>query len=367
MESRAMRYIYSTKEFRRVLEKEYDRSNRNDYGFSIVVFDTKNLKSAKFLTSHLSNILNHRVRSSDNIGWIDQKRLGLILPDTSVSGARKIAEDVCSRITPKAFAFTYKIITYPDHWIFYKKERYFQSKVADIIPQPNGTISESQLNLIKELGPLLPTRMPPYSRFLDIILTLLGSILLAPVLLFIAIFIKIVSPGPVLFKQERVGYLGKTFTLWKFRTMKKDADNSLHLTHTYEFIKHDKTMKKLDEEDLRIIPFGKFMRRTGLDELPQLFNVLRGEMSLIGPRPCTPYEASQYLNWQYKRFDTAPGITGLWQVSGKNRTTFNEMMRFDITYAKKKTFLMDLKILFKTFPVIISQLTDKKAEREKAS
>jgi lipopolysaccharide/colanic/teichoic acid biosynthesis glycosyltransferase len=176
-------------------------------------------------------------------------------------------------------------------------------------------------------------------------------------MLLIAMLIKMVSPGPVLFKQKRVGYMGKTFFCWKFRTMGLGASTSLHQNYLSKLMNNEIPMAKLDDADKRIIPFGKFMRKSGLDELPQLFNVLCGEMSLIGPRPCIPYESRQFLNWQHKRFDAVPGITGLWQVNGKNMTTFNEMMRYDISYTKKKSLWLDIKILFKTLPVIIHQVS----------
>jgi lipopolysaccharide/colanic/teichoic acid biosynthesis glycosyltransferase len=116
-------------------------------------------------------------------------------------------------------------------------------------------------------------------------------------------------------------------------------------------------MEKLDDRnDPRVIRFGNLLRKTGLDELPQLFNVLRGEMSLVGPRPCLPYEAQNYQRWNFRRFDALPGITGLWQVNGKNRTTFKEMIRLDINYIEKASLWLDLKILFKTIPAIIDQV-----------
>lgn len=115
-------------------------------------------------------------------------------------------------------------------------------------------------------------------------------------------------------------------------------------------------MTKLDVDDPRIIPLGRALRLTGLDELPQLVNVLRGEMSLIGPRPCMPYESAGFKHWQNRRFDTIPGLTGLWQVSGKNKTTFNQMMRLDIAYARRHSLWTDIDILFKTLPAIAAQV-----------
>ena len=187
--------------------------------------------------------------------------------------------------------------------------------------------------------------------------SLAAILLLSPLLLLVALLIKIVSPGPVLFRQKRVGYLGRVFTMWKFRTMHVNADTTLHQNYLRELIRNEKEMTKLDHvRDPRIIPFGNLLRATGIDELPQLINVLLGDMSLVGPRPCLPYEAYEYHPWQMRRFDAVPGLTGLWQVSGKNRTTFKEMMRLDIDYARKRAFLLDMMIVLKTIPAIVVQV-----------
>ncbi|KPK78230.1 MAG: hypothetical protein AMJ79_00335 [Phycisphaerae bacterium SM23_30] len=207
--------------------------------------------------------------------------------------------------------------------------------------------------------------MPAYKRITDIIGSLLGIIILSPFFAIIALLIQLVSPGPVFFKQERMGYLGKRFKMWKFRTMKVGADQEQHQRYLADLIKSGaegsadsgKSMKKL-ENDSRIIPLGNFMRKTAIDELPQLFNVLRGDMSLIGPRPPIPYEVKEYHRWHYGRFDTVPGMTGLWQVSGKNRTTFKEMVRFDITYARGMSWRLDARILAGTIPAIVTQIKD---------
>ena len=217
----------------------------------------------------------------------------------------------------------------------------------------------------ERIEPVLAPRMPVYKRVMDITGSLIGIIILSPLLLMVALIIKITSRGPVFFKQERVGCLGKRFRMWKFRTMKVDADQTQHQKYLTELIKsgaegsddNGKSMKKL-EHDSRVIPFGNFLRKTAIDELPQLFNVFKGEMSLIGPRPPIPYEVKEYYRWHYGRFDTVPGMTGLWQVSGKNRTTFKEMVRFDITYARQMSWRLDARILAGTFPAIITQIKD---------
>ena len=209
----------------------------------------------------------------------------------------------------------------------------------------------------KAIEPLVARRIPAWKTAIDCLLVLVALTLLSPVLLLIAVLIKSVSRGPLFFKQTRIGYLGKPFTIWKFRTMHLNAETSSHQQHLQQLINSDKPMQKLDaKNDPRIIPLGTLLRKSGLDEVPQLFNVLRGEMSVIGPRPCLPYEAEKFAGWQRRRFDTLPGLTGLWQVSGKNRTTFKEMIRLDITYVRNLSPVLDGKILLRTIPAIIEQL-----------
>ena len=184
----------------------------------------------------------------------------------------------------------------------------------------------------------------------------------------IGLLIRIVSAGPVLFKQERIGYLGERFLCYKFRTMFVNSDATVHRGHLNQLMNSDAPMVKMDcHGDPRIIPFGRLLRASGLDEkLPQLINILRGEMSLVGPRPCVSYEYEKYLPWQRERFNTAPGLTGLWQVSGKNRTTFTEMIQLDIKYARSKTIWLDLKIIFKTIPALIVQMWETRVRRKLA-
>jgi exopolysaccharide production protein ExoY len=152
---------------------------------------------------------------------------------------------------------------------------------------------------------------------------------------------------------------------FKFRTMFANTDPAIHQGHLDQLIGSDQPMVKMDlKGDPRIIPFGVPLRSSGLDELPQLINVLRGEMSLVGPRPCVTYEFDKYLPWQKERFDTLPGLTGLWQVSGKNRTTFDEMIQFDIEYVREKTPAMDLRIIFMTIPALLVQMHDTRKGRK---
>jgi len=201
---------------------------------------------------------------------------------------------------------------------------------------------------------LLVSQVPIWKRAIDIVGSSLVLLFLSPIFLFIIIIIKIASPGPALFKQERTGYLGKPFNIWKFRTMQIGADSSPHKEQIREEITNNLTLNKV-ENDSRIFPFGNFLRQSCLDELPQFINVLKGEMSLVGPRPELPYAVNEFKRWHCGRFDVLPGMTGLWQINGKNSTTFTQMIRYDIKYGRRLSFFLEMKILILTIPAIIKQ------------
>jgi lipopolysaccharide/colanic/teichoic acid biosynthesis glycosyltransferase len=166
----------------------------------------------------------------------------------------------------------------------------------------------------------------------------------------------------VFFPQTRVGYLGREFRFWKFRTMHVNNDTESHRQYMTALIgtkrNEAKPMEKTEEVS-RIIPFGRFIRKSCVDELPQLYNVLIGDMSLIGPRPAIPYEVDAYQRWHSSRFDTIPGMTGLWQVSGKNRLSFQEMVSLDIRYLRDLSLRQDARILARTIPAILDQIRAK--------
>jgi exopolysaccharide biosynthesis polyprenyl glycosylphosphotransferase len=196
-------------------------------------------------------------------------------------------------------------------------------------------------------------------RTFDTLAVTLGLILLSPLLLIVAIVIKLDSPGPVFYRQSRVGENGRLFTMLKFRSMKIGNDPSVHKQHTTKLILENLSVEQLSgkclklEDDPRITRVGKLFRKTSIDELPQLFNILRGEMSLVGPRPAIPYEVESYQDWHKRRFEALPGITGIWQIKGRNRVSFDEMVRMDIEYIEKQSFWLDIMILLQTpFAVI---------------
>lgn len=199
-------------------------------------------------------------------------------------------------------------------------------------------------------------------RASDIVISALALLILSPVLLVISILIKLDSRGAILFRQERVGMDGRKFLCYKFRTMHSDADQAIHREFYRKNIEGsreanagtgEKPVFGKVKNDSRVTKIGRVLRRSSLDELPQLFNVLLGDMSIVGPRPPIPYEVEEYELWHRKRLDMKPGITGLWQVSGRNRLTFEEMVRIDLYYIENWSLWLDLKIILLTFPAIL--------------
>lgn len=241
---------------------------------------------------------------------------------------------------------------------------------------------EAVMEIIRESDPnalsLVAENRDAYyarKRFLDFTLAFMLLVLFSPLMLLIALMIKLYSPGPVFFSQDRVGakriprgnqaYWQKTiFRCYKFRTMRIDADSSVHQAYMRALIENDH--EKMDElqgqntkirkliRDPRITRPGKYLRKTSLDELPQLWNVLRGEMSLVGPRPSIPYEVDLYKLWYLRRLEAQPGITGLQQVTARSTFDFDQQMRLDIKYIQSQSFWVDLKIMLKTPLVVIS-------------
>ena len=205
----------------------------------------------------------------------------------------------------------------------------------------------------------LAAALPKWKRFLDLFIVALLFPLWLPIMTLTALWVAVTSPGPIFYRQPRIGFKGRRFMLIKFRTMKVNAETHVHEAYLEHLIISDRPMIKLDATgDPRLIVGGKFLRATGLDELPQIFNVLRGEMSLVGPRPCTVLEFERYAPEHRARVNALPGLTGLWQVNGKNRTTFREMIEMDIFYSRNISFSLDLRIILRTLPAILGQFSD---------
>jgi lipopolysaccharide/colanic/teichoic acid biosynthesis glycosyltransferase len=370
--------IHSEAFFRGILKRERAVAERNSHHVTVLAFyshgDRIRLKAARIL----GGVFADRLRVTDLIGWMDIRTIGVILPHTCVKDASLLAEQICSKMASRGVTLDYKFYLYPhDECGKWDKQRELPlPHDCDCSPAANAghelhqfIVAESRIAgevnagdckraSAHSLDDICSAPVPVWKRGLDIALCLFGLTVFGPLMLLIAIGIKIVAPGPVLFRQERIGYKGKPFMLFKFRSMKLNADTGVHKEHLAQLMKSNACLMKLDKADARLIPFGKLFRASGLDELPQLFNILRGDMSFIGPRPCVPYEYEQFSQWHKRRCETYPGLTGLWQVSGKNKTTFTEMMRLDIKYGHRQSLREEMRILLQTIPAVLGQIKE---------
>lgn len=337
--------VFSLEEFKALVKYERSRSDRNGSVFSVAVFKA----SSDLLGGQKRAILciSKFSRSIDCVGLGEAGQIAVLLPDTVAQGAgifaRKVLDEL-EKIGERDMG--YSVYTYPEHWL----------RTDDEPGSSQDGEGKGYESIKDSIEFLFVQKIPLWKRALDIAGASLMLVLASPVLLFLGLYIKAVSPGPVFYKQTRIGYKGTPFTFWKFRTMKMDNNEGFHGAHAQSFISSgDVPMEKLDAKDPRIILGGKVIRKSCLDELPQIWNIIRGDMSLVGPRPCIPYEAKEYLRWHTHRFDVLPGLSGLWQISGKNKLTFKQMVRLDIAYCRNMSLLGDLSIIVRT-PIAILKM-----------
>ncbi len=237
----------------------------------------------------------------------------------------------------------------------------FAPSLFNVLPQKTSVEQIGVLPMVRLFREPLSDADRFIKRISDLVIAAAAIVLVSPLWLLIGILIKFDSRGAILFRQERVGMDGRIFLCFKFRTMRVDSDDEVHRDVSRRHIEGDPEANTGDEEkpvfgkvkdDPRVTHFGKWLRRSSLDELPQLLNVVKGDMSIVGPRPPIAYEVEEYDIWHRKRLDMKPGITGLWQVSGRNRLTFEEMVRIDLFYIENWSIWLDLKIIFLTVPAI---------------
>lgn len=342
--------------FRDALTRERKRADRFDQPFVLVLVARKPDRIAES-SSWLSVVeaLTAAKHDTDVLGWFEHGSvLGLIVPEIEASDA-SFTREIESRVQ---FALAARLDAERRSDFLLRIHRH-------VGPRPNSsTAPEDAEPILGDLSPSLRSRTrTAVKRALDVTAAGVLVALLSPLFLLIAALVKLKSPGPVFFKQARVGEFGKPFMMLKFRSMRVNADNAIHKAFVSELIKGaapdgataTKNAPFKIENDPRVTSIGRLLRKTSLDELPQLWNVLRGEMSLVGPRPPLTYEVEQYKPWHYRRvLEAKPGITGLWQVSGRSRTTFDDMVRLDLRYAKNNSAWTDIKILLATPRAVMS-------------
>jgi lipopolysaccharide/colanic/teichoic acid biosynthesis glycosyltransferase len=396
-------------EFGSVLRKELHRSMRSGLPLSVVMITLQNNEAPHggargnpdFLEQLMAQISEHS-RDYDVKFLTNPHKIGLLLIDTSLSGARSFVDRIVAQLhlhnetrgdgKCAEFIKSMKICILPfgrnesgkmvsgrpviEERLKFKVDSRTAGRLRTIKENVNVTLdwetAPSHENPSPLFSPVLLETMNCkgndlvhrfFKRSIDFAGALVGIIILMPLMLLIALSIKATSRGPVIFTQKRIGHCGESFMFYKFRTMRIDGDDASHRQYVKDLIQgkyettnrgtKDRPLYKLTD-DSRITPLGRILRKTSLDELPQFFNVLVGNMSLVGPRPALTYEAEAYKGWHWQRLlEAKPGITGIWQVSGRSRTTYDEMVRLDLRYIKKRSILLDLKILLKTFKAVV--------------
>jgi exopolysaccharide biosynthesis polyprenyl glycosylphosphotransferase len=349
--------ILSEEPFVRLLSLERRRAERSRRQFVLMLLDARGVPEPaakdKVLLK-LASAVSCSIRETDVKGWYEKDCIvGAIL--TEIGPTDTDMDAVLSAVQLRVGAALRRELTQRQANEIHISFHLFPEKW-----NCEGPDHAADLRLYPDLLRVDGFRRLPriIKRTMDIVGSATALVLLSPVCLLISMAIKLTSEGPVLFRQKRIGQYGETFTFLKFRSMYPGNDPKVHEDYVKSFIgakldsvrqdKGGRTVYKLSQ-DPRITPLGKFLRKTSLDELPQFFNVLRGDMSLVGPRPPVPYEFSSYDRWHRSRLlETKPGITGLWQVNGRSKTTFNEMVRLDLRYARAWSLWLDIKILLKT-------------------
>jgi exopolysaccharide biosynthesis polyprenyl glycosylphosphotransferase len=340
--------IFQDSYFVEQLRLEKLRAQRSKSALSIILLTLDQEKEDKFTNGfEILSIVRSKTRATDICGFANDKTIGVLLPNTDEKGAKEICEKLVQESKNSPFSFT--VSTYPDH--------IFESLAKNGCVRPDtfpfaleDTTGASWIELALKRG-------------MDIVGAIVGLLIFMPVMLMTALAIKATSPGPIIFRQARLGKQGVPFTFYKFRSMHMNMDDQIHREYIRDFIQGDHAKVNQGDEkepffkiksDPRITKVGKFIRKTSIDELPQFFNVLKGEMSLVGPRPPLAYEAEKYQAWHLRRIlEMKPGITGLWQVEGRSKTDWDDTVRLDIQYIQNWSLLFDLKLMVRTVIAVI--------------
>jgi lipopolysaccharide/colanic/teichoic acid biosynthesis glycosyltransferase len=332
---------------------ERKRAERSGRTFLLVLLDAEQLfEQCPAAAARVSSCLCSSIRETDLIGWHqDGTVVGIIL--TEIGGAEKSA---IRRALLDTLAAALRGALQPEQTKMIRITFYFFPDEQE--GHKGGRSGDHKLYPDLEWAGKTKRLERAVKRSIDIVGSLAALIVFSPLFALIAAAIKLTSRGPILFRQTRVGRLGVPFQFLKFRSMRTDSDPRMHREFVNEFIRgsssashHGQMPAKVYKitDDPRVTRVGRFLRKTSLDELPQFWNVLKGEMSLVGPRPPIPYELESYRTWHKRRIlEVKPGITGLWQIYGRSRTTFDEMVRLDLRYARTWNLFLDLKILVQT-------------------
>lgn len=332
--SEAAASLYSIERMRSIVKRERLRADRGSACFSILTLNLPRPYRQRDVIA-IAKVLQKRIRSTDEAGHLAPGKIAIVLPETPAAGAWTLAEDL-RRLFP--------------HWL--------RNIACDVYEYPadshDGTRdSHPDLN-VRPVHELIEEPLPVWKRAVDVAGAGTALIIAAPLLLVVTLLIKWQSPGPAFYLDERIGRHRRRFKVWKFRTMVCNADQVLNDYLDACPTRREEWNRDLKlKDDPRITPIGRWLRKTSIDELPQLWNVLKGEMSLVGPRPILMAEGPKYANKLAAYCNVLPGITGLWQISGRNDTSYADRVELQIYYARHWSLWLDLYILAKTIPVVL--------------
>ncbi len=292
------------------------------------------------------------VRVTDEVGWFS-KDVAVLLPDTHTSGAHCMAKRLCEMAGSRCGKLNYHVLPYQAQGTSGDDDRGHSERVpSSKEPAKRPAKRRSPVAYVPGDPSLFIQPIPLWKRTTDVILAAGGLAVLSPLLLMLAVLVKATSPGPILFRQWRTGLGGEAFQIYKFRTMVVDAE--ARKAKLMALNEQDGPAFKLTN-DPRLTPVGHLLRSTSLDELPQLWNVLRGDMTLVGPRPLPCAEAAACMPWQRRRLDVTPGITCIWQVKGRSSVSFDQWMRMDLLYTQRRTPWHDAVLLTQTAAAVLTR------------
>ena len=375
MRPRRLRDIHDRTVFEAVLHHERNRADRDDNDFSLVLVKVRANDSRT--PKRLARSIIQRLRAIDEVGWYAEGCLCVLLPNTDNEGGQIFESNVRRLAEDAGIPIVSRVYTYPSQWQIdaqvassHPGPRLANASVPrasdsnqvvphqgltprDLIPFVlSGLVDglETEALGLDAVESLLARPLPLWKRFIDILIAGSALLALAPLMAIITVMIRRSSDGPIMFGQWRAGLGGRPFWIYKFRTMVPDAEGLKASLRSKS--EQDGPAFKM-KHDPRITPIGRLLRTTSLDELPQLWNVLKGDMSLVGPRPLPLDESAACKQWQKRRLDLTPGLTCIWQVKGRSRVTFTEWMRMDLAYARTRSLISDLKIILSTIPSVL--------------
>lgn len=339
-------WFLSSREFERAVKKERHRCDRYQIQFGLISLELYSQgKVQQREMRELAKILRRRLRMTDEFGLMVNHRVGILLPHTGRKGTLLVLDDLCNLAAKKEIYFKSEYMNYPDE--MGQDDANTDGTSGEELVGVHGEKYEapSEVSYENTAAKFDSGRYPWWKRTMDVTGACIGLVVGSPILAAAAVAIKLNSRGPVFFKQKRTGFHGREFSILKLRTMIVNADGLK--ASLMESNERDGPAFKM-AKDPRVTSVGRFLRKVGIDELPQLWNVLIGDMALVGPRPLPCHEDAQCLPWQKRRLETKPGITCSWQIAKSSAVTFSDWMRMDLRYADERSLRTDVVLLAKT-------------------